>query len=136
MRNVSNDVTIISGDNEEIQSNNYILSLFCPTLTHLLSTSSTLLLPECSTFSIKYLLNVINNGFVITEKLSNEDTNEIVETAQVLSIEMRELYHDKTVPNIVKSNKVTTSPRLNTKKMCQRRGMMKTQNLLLMLWTV
>ena len=116
MRNVSNDVTIISGDNEEIQTNKYILSLFCPSLRHLLSTSFTLLLPECSTFSIKYLLIVINNGFVITEKLSNEDTNEILETAQVLSIEMRELYHDKTVSNIVKSNKVTTSPRLNTSK--------------------
>ena len=101
MRNVSNDGTIISGDNEEIQSNNYILSMFCPTLGHLLSASSTLFLPECSTFSIKYLLDMINNGFAVTEKLSNEGTNDIIETAQVLSIEMRTLHYDKTLPNIV-----------------------------------
>ena len=109
MRNISDDVTIISGDNEEIRINKYILSIFCPTLTHLLSTSSTFFLPECSTFSIKYLLNIITNGFAVTEKLSNEDVNEIIETAQVLSIEMRELYHDKTVPSLVKTNKVATN---------------------------
>ena len=106
MRNISGDVTIISGDNEEIQSNKYILSIFCPNLTHLLSTSSTFFLPECSTFPIKYLLNLITNGFAVTEKLSNEDLNEIIETAQVLSIEMRELCHDETVPSLVKTNKV------------------------------
>ena len=95
MRNISNDVTIISGDNEEIQSNKYILSLFCPTIRHLLSASSILLLPECSIFSIKYLLNVINNGFAVAEKLSNEDIKEITQTAKLMSIEMKELYHDK-----------------------------------------
>merc|ERR1719495_1902763 len=77
MKNISNDVTIISGDNEEIQSNKYILSIFCPTLRQFLSTSSTLLFPECSTFSIQYLLNIIENGFAVTEKLSNEAINEI-----------------------------------------------------------
>ena len=110
MQNVSNDVTIISGDNEEIQSNKYILSLFCPTIRHLLSASSILLLPECSIFSIKYLLNVINNGFAVAEKLSNEDINEIIETAKVLTIQMNDLYHDETVPNIPESNKVATCP--------------------------
>ena len=88
MMNIPNDVTIVSGDNEEIQSNKYILSLFSPTLRHLIPTSSTLLFPECSTFSIKYLLNMISNGFVVTKKLSNEDTKEITETAELLSIEM------------------------------------------------
>ena len=42
---------------------------------------------------------MINNGFAVTEKISNEDINEITETAQLLSIEMKELYHDKSVPN-------------------------------------
>ena len=110
MMNIPNDVTIVSGDNEEIQSNKYILSLFSPTLRHLFPTSSTLLFPECSTFSIKYLLNMINDGFVLTEKLSKEDINEITETAHLLSIEMTELYHEKTVPGgLVKSNKIATS---------------------------
>ena len=52
MRSIANDVSIISGDNEEILTNKYILSLF--SLRYLLST---LLFPESSTFSIKYLLN-------------------------------------------------------------------------------
>ena len=77
MRNISNDLTIISGDNEEMQSNKAILSIFCPNLRQLLSTSSTLLLPECSTFSIKYLLSMIENGFAVTEKLSNKAINEM-----------------------------------------------------------
>ena len=83
MKNIPNDVTIISGDNEEIQSNKYILSLFSPTLRHLLSTSSTVLLPECSTFSIKYLLNMVNQGFAVTDRISNEAIKEITETAPV-----------------------------------------------------
>ena len=110
MRNVPNDVTIISGDNEEIQSNTYILSLFSSTLRRFLSTSSTLLFPECSTFSVKYVLNMINIGFVVTQKLSNEDINEIIETAQLLSIEMGELRHDNSYGN---SNK--GSPDCNPK---------------------
>ena len=97
MKSIPYDVTIISGDNEEIFSNKYILSLFSSTLRHLLSTSSTLLFPECSTFSIKYLLNMITNGFVVTEKLSNEDINEITKTADLFSIEISELQYDQTV---------------------------------------
>ena len=108
MINIFDEVTIITGDNEEIQINKYILLIFCPNLTHLFSTSSTFLLPGCSTFSIKYLLDIITNGFAVTEKLSNEDVNEIIETAQVLSIEMRELCHDKTVPSLLKTNIVAT----------------------------
>ena len=108
MRNISEDITIISGDNGEIQSNKYTLSIFCPTLTPIFSTSPTFFLPECSTFSIKYLLNIITNGFAVTEKLSNEYVNEIIETAQVLSIEMRELCQDVTVPSLLKTNKLPT----------------------------
>ena len=103
MRNVPNDVTIISGDNDEIQSNKYILSLFNSTLRQLLSTSSTLLFPECSTFSVKYVLNMINNGFVVTQKLSNGDINEIFETAQLLAFDITELIRDERVPSLDQS---------------------------------
>ena len=109
MRNIPYDIVIVSGDDEEIQSNKHILALFSSTLRPLLSTSSSLLFPECSTFAIKYLLNMITNGFVVTEKLSKEAINEITETAQLLSIEIGELNHDKTVPSSVKTtNKVET----------------------------
>merc|ERR1719187_3102008 len=86
MKSIPDDVTIISGDNEEIQSNKYILSIFCPSLGQLLSASSTPLLPECSTFSIKYLLSILENGFAVTKKLSNKSINEITKTAQLLSM--------------------------------------------------
>ena len=111
MRNIPNDVTIISGDNEEIQSNKYTLSIFSSTLRTLLSTSSTILFPECSTFSIKYLLDMITHGFVVTEKISHEEIIEITEAAQLLSIKMGELYHDKIVPSSVRTNKVDTRPK-------------------------
>ena len=109
MRNIPNDVTIISGDNEEIFSNKYILSLFSSTLRHLLSTSSTLIFPECSTLSIKYLLNLINNGFVVTEKLSAKNINEISKTAKLLSIEKLVLCQDETISSFVMINKVATT---------------------------
>lgn len=104
IRKIPNDVTIISGDDVEIQSNKYMLSVFSPTLRHLLSTSSYFFLPECSTFSLKCLLNMIANGFAVTapQKLSNANINEVIETAQLLSIEMRHFYHDETVPSFVK----------------------------------
>ena len=56
---------------------------------------------------------MINNGFVVTEKLSHEEIIEITETAQLMSIKMGELYHDKTVPSSVKTNKVATSSKPN-----------------------
>ena len=64
------DITMISGDNEEIQANKYLLSVFSPTLRLLLSTpcctSPTLLLPDCSSSSIKHLLNIISTGLIVT----------------------------------------------------------------------
>ena len=51
-----------------------------------------------------HLLHIITNGFAVTEKLSSEDVDEIIETAQVLSIEMRELCQDVTVPSLLKTN--------------------------------
>ena len=50
-------------------------------------------------FSIGNLLNIINSGFSVTEKLSNEDINEITETSQLLSIDIKELYNDEKVPH-------------------------------------
>ena len=57
---------------------------------------------------------MINNGFVGTEKLSNEDINEIMETAQIMSIEIGELCHEKTVPSSVKTITVATHPKTKT----------------------
>ena len=115
MTNIPNDVTIISGDNEEIESNKYILSLFSPILRSALSNSSTLLLPDCSSLSIRYLLNIINTGFSVTEKLSNGHVIEIIRTAKLLSIEIKLLYHDENItPSLAKSKKV--SSRIKSKK--------------------
>ena len=91
MRHIPHDVTIISGHSVVIQLN--------------------ILFPEYSTFAIQYLLIMITNGFTITEKLSDEAINQIRETAQLLSIDIGELKHGKTVPSSVNTNKVETHPK-------------------------
>ena len=72
MKNTPHDVTFISADNEEIQTNKYLLSLFSPILRNLLpdstplDTSQIIMLPDVSTFSIQILLNIIICGFNCT----------------------------------------------------------------------
>ena len=104
MTNLPNDVTIISGEYDEIQTNKYLLSLFSPNLRHLLSTpcciTSSIFLPGCSTFSIKYLLDIITTGYTFTEGIFSEDTeeiNEIRETAELLSIDIGKLDSDENI---------------------------------------
>ena len=85
------DVTIISGENEEIQTNKYILSLFSPSLSGLLfsscCTSPTLFLPDWSTSSINSIINIINNGFVKSSEHLSEK-NEIIEIGNMLFVDM------------------------------------------------
>ena len=106
MKNIPNDVAIISGDNEEIQTNKYLLAVFSLTLKNLLSspmdTFHIIFLPDVSTLSITNLHNIINSGFSITEKLSNEDIKEITETAQLLFIDIKEISNDKNVSSLDK----------------------------------
>ena len=59
-----------------------------------MGTSQNICLPDFSTFSIQNLINIIDSGFAITEKLSNEDIKEITEIAQLLSIDITELCRD------------------------------------------
>ena len=100
---LTSDVTIISGDNEEIKTNKFLLSLFNPTLHSVLSTlccstSSTILLPDCSTNPIKYLLNIITKGFVV-EGTSLEHRRDIKKAAKILSFNLSSL----TVENVSES---------------------------------
>ena len=86
------DLTIISGGNEEIQTNKYLLSLFSPDLFPLLSSSSfcttpTLFLPDCSTSSINNLIDIIKDGFIFTDNLYLEGLLEIVEAGKLLFVE-------------------------------------------------
>ena len=83
-----------------------------PTLRNLLSTSldtpQIIFLADFSTSSIRNLLNIINSGFSVTEKISNEDIKEITEPAQLLSIDITELCNDEYVPVKVLSILVLT----------------------------
>ena len=54
---------------------------------------------------------MITNGFIKTEKLSDEAINQIRETAQLLSIDIGELKHGKTVLSSENTNKVETHPK-------------------------
>ena len=75
LKNIPNDVAIISGDNEEIQTNKYLLAMISPTLRNLpsspldLDTFQIIFLPDVSTLSIRNVQNIINSGFSVTKKL-------------------------------------------------------------------
>ena len=117
IKNIPNDVAIISGNNEEIQTNKLLLAVISPTLRNLLSsplnTFQIIFLPDVSTLSIRNLQNIINSGFSVTEKLSYEDIKEITETAQLLSIDITEFCYDEIVPSLLKSNRDTGNIGLN-----------------------
>ena len=96
--NLVPDLKIISGENEEIQSNKYLLSLFSPGLAPLLSSSccspTTFFFPDFSTFSINDIINIINNGFILNDNLSWEDSLEIKEIGKLLFVENMILIED------------------------------------------
>ena len=89
------DITIISGENDAITANKYLLSIFNPNLSPLLSspccTSPTLYLPDCSTSSINNIINIITNGFSPINNVFYNDKDEVVSTANVLGVEIMEL---------------------------------------------
>ena len=90
------DLTIISGENEDIRTNKYLLSLFSPGLIPVLSssccTASTLFMPDFSTSSISNTIDIITNGFIVgdfSHKL------EIIEVVKLLSVENMELFEEE-----------------------------------------
>ena len=56
---------------------------------------------------------MITNGFVVTEKLSGEAINEITETAQLLSVDIKELCNDENVQSLENPNQDTVSVGVN-----------------------
>ena len=93
---VSNDIIIITKDHEEIHTNKYLLSTFSSIIGPLLSFPANdvgpLNLPECSSSSLKYLINVITS-FILLENVNNnmaklEDTKDDLETISVSRIEI------------------------------------------------
>ena len=139
MANLSNDVKIISGDNEEIQTNKYLLSLFSPSLHSLLSTPcctyayQTIILPDCSTYSIRNLINLITNGF----SWIDERGTHVLLVAELLSIEISMLTKEK-YNSKQKSNKKETTNKnskispvcktLNNEKLNQENSVKKDKN--------
>ena len=85
--------------------------MFSPTLRNLLSspldTFQIIFLPDVSTLAIRNVHNILNSGFSVTEKLSNEDIKEITETAQLLSIDITEFCYGENLPSLMKSNQDT-----------------------------
>ena len=93
------DVTIISGELDEIKTHKYLLTLLSPSIRPLLSTpcciAPTLLLPDCSTFSLQHLINIITTGYTVTEGMSSEEIIKITQAAQLLSVDMKDLQHGR-----------------------------------------
>lgn len=94
LNNLVNDIIIVSGDKEEIPANKMILSIFSPNLCNLFSDpyfiSTILLIPDCSSISIKHLLSIITTGFTMINQVSFKVSNDIIETAKVLSINLND----------------------------------------------
>ena len=89
-------ISIISGEKDEVKTNKYIFSLFSLGLSPALSNtcvSPTLLFPDCSTLSLQHLINIITTGYTVTEGMSSEELNEIIEAAQLLSVDMKDYKH-------------------------------------------
>ena len=88
MNSHPNDVTIISGDNEEVQTIKYLLTLFSPTLNSILSSlhndSTTIILPDCSTSSIQHLVDILKTGEIFSAGLSLGSLRNINEVAAIL----------------------------------------------------
>ena len=68
LADLSYDITIVSGDNEEIQTNS-VKSHSPPSPLY----SLLYLLPDCSTSSIKHLLYIITNGFSAVDKVIDKN---------------------------------------------------------------
>ena len=87
-----NDVTIFSGDNDEIPTNKYLLSLLSPTLHSLFSTlcctPPTIILPDCSTSSIQQFIGIIKRGKNFNKGLSEKDTKDVEDVGKILQINM------------------------------------------------
>ena len=66
-----------------------------------MDTFQIIFLPDVSTLSIRNLYKIINknnninNGFAVTDKLSNEDIKKITDTAQLLSMDIKEFCYDE-----------------------------------------
>ena len=84
---------------DEMKTTKYLLSLFSPNIITLLSTpcciSPTLFLPDCSTFSLYHLINIITigytTGFAVTDGMSSEEIKEIKDAAIYLSVDLKDL---------------------------------------------
>ena len=89
-----------------IKINKYLLSLFSPSLSTLLTAciSPTLLLPDCSTSTLQHLVNIITTGYTVTEGMSLEEMNEITEAAQLLSVDMKDLRHGRSERKVQQKN--------------------------------
>ena len=78
-----------------------------------MDTFQIIFLPDVSTLSMRNLHKIINknnninNGFGVTDKLSNEDIKEITDTAQLLSMDIKEFCYDENVPSLMESNQDT-----------------------------
>lgn len=89
---LTSDVSIISEDQKEIQSNRSFLGMFSPTLRDILCgipdyISPTIILPDCSSTSINHLLKFITGNSMEFENF--KDGRAMLQTASVLGVEIQ-----------------------------------------------
>ena len=88
MSTCPSDVKIITGDNEEIPTIKYLLSLSSEILRDLLKTpccspiSTSIFLPDFSSSAVKDLLNIVTNGVEV-----NGNRMKVMEMAEILAMD-------------------------------------------------
>ena len=91
---LSKDITIISGENEEIHTNKHLLDLFASAIFPLFSSlgnpSQTLSLPNCSSTSIKYLINVITT-FTLMDNIDSKPLPSLDKIQEETNIDLKPL---------------------------------------------
>merc|ERR550519_97656 len=90
---LTNDVKLIAADGEPLETNRFVLSVFSPCLQKLLvestGESTVLLLPDCSSRSLKHLLNLFTEGISEMSFSGISDINDMMDSAKLLNIDIR-----------------------------------------------
>jgi len=94
------DTVIVTKDKEELIGNKLVLSVFSPLFRSILHDSvpgSPILLPDCSSSSVRHVLSIITNSFTKIEKESLNDLNDVIETAKVMDIDISNIYVEQSI---------------------------------------
>ena len=110
MAKYSNAITIISGDNEQIEVNKHLLCFLSPILSSLFSTlcctSPTIYLPDCSASSIIHFLQIITTGSTTADNVTVDINTVHINTVKINTVHINAVQINTSHNNAVQINSV------------------------------